>query len=573
KLILLESQYNFVKKFANANMFDIKKGLIIRDKTNAIRILEDMLKKIKNDAIEELKYLINKYKHKMHNDKERANLFEKSSPQYRFLIKKTEVEKHIYKLLTNNFKKLQFLSVEEIHDLGKNLNYELKYFINNNLSSFHYNQKSFNIPDIRFEISENFTFNIESYITSSEQTEKNILKNIRKNKEIIAKTKEKFYKVNDDYKFDVLIKDLKTEINQQKSRIEWRKKLEKNKHDIFLKNNKEMFDLIFKTDEIFEKISKKIQKIGTPMWFLKKWIFPFFKGKNTDFMDFYNEIQKFKNTYNGFSSLFGKFISLLKTLLEEENISRKKIKESYLFMLFIDIFDKSGIPVSNIVSDIEDVSYFNKVKMAFISKFVNKPKLVIVEDDINNKDFIQKNKLIEDMNRIAKSHDSSFLFLTNNKELLNQSFDFCFMIVNNKEIEYGSIKSILTDPINPIVKFNILGKNIPKDAINVSDDNFIFSDEIKINNEHFLISTYNQFKSWTTTKKQDSTNDAKNLVENARDQEKTISVQLENLITPFYNEESIIIDIKKSDIENNEQMIKTSNLIKEFENMHKMAKK
>ncbi|MBZ4203871.1 hypothetical protein, partial [Mycoplasma tauri] len=195
------------------------------------------------------------------------------------------------------------------------------------------------------------------------------------------------------------------------------------------------------------------------------------------------------------------------------------------------------------------------------------------EDDINNKDFIQKNKLIEDMNRIAKSHDSSFLFLTNNKELLNQSFDFCFMIVNNKEIEYGSIKSILTDPINPIVKFNILGKNIPKDAINVSDDNFIFSDEIKINNEHFLISTYNQFKSWTTTKKQDSTNDAKNLVENARDQEKTISVQLENLITPFYNEESIIIDIKKSDIENNEQMIKTSNLIKEFENMHKMAKK
>ncbi|WP_051622808.1 MAG1360 family OppF-related protein [Mycoplasmopsis primatum] len=542
KLALLQEQYNFMKKIKDPTMIDVKKALVIRDKYKGIKILNEILIEIKTNAKEEIKYLIDKYRHLHKNDLLKANNFRKTTPQHQFLIKKSFVERHIYKLIKSSKNKLRFLTSEEIDNMNHNLNVELKLFINNNLSSLNYAQKTFSYKSIIREIEENFDFSLDSYESSSSNREKNIKENIKENLESINEIKDKFFKVKDDFKFERIVMDIQNNITKLQGEIKFNLQSSKREFDTLVSSHKKVIVDFDKITEKFNRVLSRIKQMPTFWNYLKLGILPHHIQKDSNLYIFHKELEEIKQLFLLFAKIFKKF-AFTKTLLFNSGLYTKKIiSDYYLFSSFIEIFNKSSIHIEDLAKPIKKVSYINKAKMAFIGQLVNKPRLVIIEDDISKNDINLKKELIRVIGELSSFKKSSFVFITNDKRLLDEKFfDYSFLFVNNKEVEHGEISQILRSPFNPIVKANLQNLKTPDNSEQTSD--YVFSDEIYIGNNHYLITTLKHFKNWTIDKKQDETVDVKNLVADEREQEKTLSTQIENLESPLMDAETMITDL------------------------------
>lgn len=545
ELSSLEKQYEFMKKIKNPTMINVKKELTLRDNLNGIKILNNLLQQMKNNARENMKYLIYKYRNAYKTDLCRANFFEKVTNQYQFLIKKARLEKYIYKFLRYNKKYMQYLSQQEINDLTTNLDFELKLFINNNLSSISVAHKNFSIAKIDKEINENFDFNIDNYISSSNKNAESVKENIAYNINNIKDIKKKLYKVKDNINFSKTINDLEIKIQRIKNEFEWRQENTKNAFLNTIQKDKRVLPDFKKIMDVNSSISKKMNYLISMSIFKKCKI-----GKKKiqvipELNNSYQIIKTLKLINDSLSNTM-KEIYGLKALILNRQISKKdKIIKYYLFASFIDIFNKSSIPLNNLVKPFEQVPYINKVKMGFISKLVKRPSLVIVEDDILQKDINLKLEIIRVCNELTIMNNIGFVFITDEKKTITPKyFDYVYMFVNNKEVEHGTVEEVMKHPVNPSVRYN-LEKNHLGNMPSIMAEDYVYTEEISVNDDHYVIAPLKYFKRWT--KNSSSSNKIKNLVSNERDQRKTIITKIDKLINPFLDLEALIINYKKND--------------------------
>ncbi|EIN14960.1 Hypothetical protein MAGb_5770 [Mycoplasmopsis agalactiae 14628] len=543
ELTLLQNQYNFMKKLSNPTMIDVKKELIIRDNANGIKILHRLAAELKANANEELRYLCDKYNHMSNIDMLKASKYPKNSLHYQFLMRKSYAEKYIYKSLKSKKSKLLYLDSDEIQKLINKFKTELKIFIDNSIIN-HSSLPKFDKPyKIYQEIEDNFDFNLDFYIELSSNREKDIKKNIANNLKTIKDTKDKFYKVKDNFKFDQIKNDLKNRIEQLSGEIDWRLGIIKNTFNLTTKNSKKFFIDVKKVADKFAKITANMKKIGSVWNYLRLGIVYHSEIKNEQFATFAQNLSNLKKFHLSFASVFNKILALKSILFDKRFFDKKTINSFYLFVHFIDIFEKSSIHISNLVKSADKISYTNKIKLSFISELLSKPRLVIIEDDPSIDDINLKLELIRVIDELSKLNNNSFMFITNDKRVLKSpSFDFAFMIANNKDVEHGSAKEILERPFNPIIKAN-LQNNKSDESFEINDDEFMFSEEIKVGKNHYIVSSFSEYKTWVVSENEGANNQ----------DEETLEFNINELDSAFLDLENIIVDIKRdeSEIQNN----------------------
>ncbi|WP_331838403.1 MAG1360 family OppF-related protein [Mycoplasmopsis agalactiae] len=554
ELTLLQNQYNFMKKLSNPTMIDVKKELIIRDNANGIKILHKLAAELKANANEELRYLCDKYNHMSNIDMLKASKYPKNSLHYQFLIRKAHAEKYIYKSLKSRKSKLLYLDSAEIQKLINKFKTELKIFIDNSIINHSSLPKFDNPYKIYQEIEDNFDFNLDFYIELSSNREKDIKKNIVNNLKIIKDTKDKFYKVKDNFKFDQIKNDLKNRIEQLSGEIDWRLGIIKNTFNLTTKNSKKFFIDVKKVSDKFVKITANMKKIGSVWNYLRLGIVYHSEIKNEQFATFAQNLNNLKKFHLSFANVFNKILALKSILFDKRFFDKKTINSFYLFVHFIDIFEKSSIHISNLVKSADKISYTNKIKLSFISELLSKPRLVIIEDDPSIDDINLKLELIRVIDELSKLNNNSFMFITNDKRVLKSpSFDFAFMIASNKDVEHGSVKEILERPFNPIIKAN-LQNNKSDESFEINDDEFMFSEEIKVGKNHYIVSSFSEYKTWVVSESESA---------NAQD-ENTLELKIDELNSAFLDLENIIVDIKKGEGE-----IQNSSTVKLYEQYKK----
>ncbi|MCE6056135.1 hypothetical protein J7889_00695 [Mycoplasmopsis agalactiae] len=537
ELTLLQNQYNFMKKLSNPTMIDVKKELIIRDNANGIKILHKLAAELKANANEELRYLCDKYNHMSNIDMLKASKYPKNSLHYQFLIRKAHAEKYIYKSLKSKKSKLLYLDSAEIQKLINKFKTELKIFIDNSIINHSSLPKFDNPYKIYQEIEDNFDFNLDFYIELSSNREKDIKKNIANNLKIIKDTKDKFYKVKDNFKFDQIKNDLKNRIEQLSGEINWRLGIIKNTFNLTTKNSKKFFIDVKKVSDKFAKITANIKKIGSVWNYLRLGIVYHTEIKNEQFATFAQNLNNLKKFHLSFANVFNKILALKSILFDKRFFDKKTINSFYLFVHFIDIFEKSSIHISNLVKSADKISYTNKIKLSFISELLSKPRLVIIEDDPSIDDINLKLELVRVIDELSKLNNNSFMFITNDKRVLKSpSFDFAFMIASNKDVEHGSVKEILERPFNPIIKAN-LQNNKSDESFEINDDEFMFSEEIKVGKNHYIVSSFSEYKTWVVSESESA---------NTHDED-TLELKIDELSSAFLDLENIIVDIKQAE--------------------------
>ncbi|UUM25665.1 hypothetical protein NQV05_00720 [Mycoplasmopsis agalactiae] len=537
ELTLLQNQYNFMKKLSNPTMIDVKKELIIRDNANGIKILHKLAAELKANANEELRYLCDKYNHMSNIDMLKASKYPKNSLHYQFLIRKAHAEKYIYKSLKSKKSKLLYLDSAEIQKLINKFKTELKIFIDNSIINHSSLPKFDNPYKIYQEIEDNFDFNLDFYIELSSNREKDIKKNIANNLKIIKDTKDKFYKVKDNFKFDQIKNDLKNRIEQLSGEIDWRLGIIKNTFNLTTKNSKKFFIDVKKVSDKFAKITANMKKIGSVWNYLRLGIVYHSEIKNEQFATFAQNLNNLKKFHLSFANVFNKILALKSILFDKRFFDKKTINSFYLFVHFIDIFEKSSIHISNLVKSADKISYTNKIKLSFISELLSKPRLVIIEDDPSIDDINLKLELIRVIDELSKLNNNSFMFITNDKRVLKSpSFDFAFMIASNKDVEHGSVKEILERPFNPIIKAN-LQNNKSDESFEINDDEFMFSEEIKVGKNHYIVSSFSEYKTWVVSESESA---------NTHDED-TLELKIDELNSAFLDLENIIVNIKQGE--------------------------
>nr|WP_233749980.1 hypothetical protein [Mycoplasmopsis agalactiae] len=387
------------------------------------------------------------------------------------------------------------------------------------------------------EIEDNFDFNLDFYIELSSNREKDIKKNIANNLKIIKDTKDKFFKVKDNFKFDQIKNDLKNRIEQLSGEIDWRLGIIKNTFNLTTKNSKKFFIDVKKVSDKFAKITANIKKIGSVWNYLRLGIVYHSEIKNEQFATFAQNLNNLKRFHLSFANVFNKILALKSILFDKRFFDKKTINSFYLFVHFIDIFEKSSIHISNLVKSADKISYTNKIKLSFISELLSKPRLVIIEDDPSIDDINLKLELIRVIDELSKLNNNSFMFITNDKRILKSpSFDFAFMIASNKDVEHGSVKEILERPFNPIIKAN-LQNNKSDESFEINDDEFMFSEEIKVGKNHYIVSSFSEYKTWVVSESESA---------NTHDED-TLELKIDELSSAFIDLENIIVDIKQSE--------------------------
>lgn len=157
-----------------------------------------------------------------------------------------------------------------------------------------------------------------------------------------------------------------------------------------------------------------------------------------------------------FVNVFNKILVFKFILFDKCFFDKKIINSFYLFVYFIDIFEKLLIYIFNFVKLVDKILYINKIKFLFISELLSKFWLVIIEDDLSIDDINLKLEFVRVIDELLKLNNNSFMFIINDKRVLKLFlFDFVFMIVSNKDVEYGSVKEILERLFNFIIKVNL----------------------------------------------------------------------------------------------------------------------
>lgn len=540
ELSLLQNQFNFIKNIKDPTMLNVKKELIIRDNLEGIKILNNLLVRMKKNSKERMKYLIESFKSYSRINFNKSQRYRISSSQYQFLMKKSLLERYIYKKLSQASKKMKFLTKEQIKELEKSLKHEAKLFINNNLISYNYAQRTFSHSNIMTEIKTNFNFNFENYYIASAKNIEQILKNIEKNNANIKEAKRKHYKVYDNTTFVKSIKDLKVRIAQLNSEINWKINKVRTEYENTIKRDKKVFLDYENTRKIYERTYKNIKKINTRMYFSKVGFSYIDYKNNEDFTKLLETHNRTKRISEAFSKFVNDIASITKFLRGIRKPRKWEIKKFYLIARFIDTFDKSSVQIRDLISPFNEISYVNKVKILFITKLINKPKLIIIEDDMKKKDTTLKLELIRTYNELTNFTKSGFVFITNDSDLVNKKyFDYCFIFMKNREVEHGSVEYLLSKPVNPFVKKHILKQEDTQ--ISSGEEDFVFSEEIKIRDDHFVIVPPNDYKKWTETIK---VADA-DIIFSERDQEKTTSTIINEVLNPFIGNNTLVVDITK----------------------------
>ncbi|WP_027120674.1 MAG1360 family OppF-related protein [Mycoplasmopsis lipofaciens] len=552
KIKYLKEEINVFKKIKHNSRDAILNQFKIRDLKQSNIVLHQILKEINYNSKESLDYLIHFYNKSSEISAKKMTYVEKNSLQYQYIAKQMLLENYVVKFLTRNKKFLSFLDIEFIDEIKTNLDFQIKLFINNNLSSSNILQKNFSIQKVKRIIQNEFYFKLENYKAHSRAKYDQIIDLINQNKEKIEFLKHKKNSYSTLSEYDSFINSLNIKLSNAESEQKWKLNRLKEKYYKNIKNNK--LEKIFSSiNEIIKYINKNNRKISS-----FKFLWKNFKGNKTlenknKILNLADTLHKNSDHFSSLNFMFN-YLDYLKNALFSNNLNIKKVIQDFdiLFNL-IDILGKVSISLNSLIKPFVNITHINKLKINFMSLISRRPKLIVIVDDLELKNKKIKNEFLKIAYDICDSKNITLFFVSSDLELIvKNNFKYMYACNKNGLLEYGLTSAILKKPINSLVQ-NYMNKSSFSNSQETQD--LFFSELFDVENNHFIFATSNYIKNKSVNK-----NNLSSLID-ISNQEKTLEKQIDDLVNPFDKSVAIIADFK---IGKNKLPKTSKNLLKKY---------
>ncbi|VEU60677.1 Methionine import ATP-binding protein MetN 2 [Mycoplasmopsis bovigenitalium] len=543
------SRLKMLKQMSKTSKESLKRKCFIRDMNKDIEFLEKYRSNSEKTTKKHIRNLIFKYTKSSKLDKQKLNIFSTTSYQYWQIYKSISVLKAVKKEMKYSEPKLRHLSLENIADLNTYINSKISLFIYNNLADSSLRDKKIKKMAIDSIINKEFYLDLSQYIELSRSNEEIICDEIRKLKNKVKKEKSKSLNVFGIESYDAEINKLQNQTELESARIDWNLMLQsqelKNKilqSQIINTNAKNIQNVNLSLTNITKNISKKIKSIIDQN-----------QSKNTKPLG--NILEPIRNIYWVYKSIsfVFEYIGFIRELVfNKYDFKNKKITYIDVFLRLSEIIETMSFSSKALIKPLNNISNISKYKMGLLSRLFNDSKILFINDDKQIIDHKLKNEFLRITGDLCKQNKITYCFITSNLELIKQNnFDSIFVFFNNKLIEFGRIKKVLSNPLHPIFKSYMSAQNIDK----FKQDNikeYEFPEIYEMSPGQSIIASYNMFKKLSS-----EGTDGNGLNETI---EKTTIIDLES---SFNYKDTLIVDLDQyntysANLEN------TQNITREF---------
>ncbi|KKB26736.1 hypothetical protein MM26B8_04560 [Mycoplasmopsis meleagridis] len=459
--------------------------LQIRDHLKNLDFLIDSKNKyIKRRNNTYFNYLINWYKSNIANKKYILKKIKRKTSAYLLTYKELAINSHIYKLIQKNRKAFLSFNSVNLRKFKKELDFQSKLFIANNLNSNKFNKLNNFENKINKIIKKQFAINFEQYRNSNYEILNDFNSRINENKNAINKLKKEKI-LTDPYP---LSKNVVYALNEQlkilKSEYDWKNKniaksyYAKLKYNPWLANSIDTFKNSYL--EILNKYKilciKTEEKFGLHS--------PVTKAFTTKY-----------NYYSYFMFFFNLLVKIKNFIILKNKLTNVDVGNFLSFSNLIDILRETDVDIRKILQYNSFVSFKDNLKINLLSILITNPKLIFIVDDFNNSNLKEKIEFLSDMNKLMLKKNRSFVFITHNKNFIdNTMFNNIYLFNKNRLLEYGNINKIINESF---YKFREVEDSQSYFlANNTLLNDYLFTDNFILENEHNAITSASDILNW-----------------------------------------------------------------------------
>ncbi|WP_152996386.1 MAG1360 family OppF-related protein [Mycoplasmopsis meleagridis] len=459
--------------------------LQIRDHLKNLDFLIDSKNKyIKRRNNTYFNYLINWYKSNIANKKYILKKIKRKTSAYLLTYKELAINSHIYKLIQKNRKAFLSFNSVNLKKFKKELDFQSKLFIANNLNSNKFNKLNNFENKINKIIKKQFAINFEQYRNSNYEILNDFNSRINENKNAINKLKKEKI-LTDPYP---LSKNVVYALNEQlkilKSEYDWKNKNIAKSYYAKLKYNPWLANSIdpFKNSylEILNKYKilciKTEEKFGLHS--------PVTKAFTTKY-----------NYYSSFMFFFNLLVKIKNFIILKNKLTNVDVGNFLSFSNLIDILRETDVDIRKILQYNSFVSFKDNLKINLLSILITNPKLIFIVDDFNNSNLKEKIEFLNDINKLMLKENRSFVFITHNKNFIdNTIFNNIYLFNKNRLLEYGNINKIINESF---YKFREVEDSQSYFlANNTLLNDYLFTDNFILENEHNAITSASDILNW-----------------------------------------------------------------------------
>ncbi|WP_416738013.1 MAG1360 family OppF-related protein [Mycoplasmopsis meleagridis] len=459
--------------------------LQIRDHLKNLDFLIDSKNKyIKRRNNTYFNYLINWYKSNIANKKYILKKIKRKTSAYLLTYKELAINSHIYRLIQKNRKAFLSFNSVNLRKFKKELDFQSKLFIANNLNSNKFNKLNNFENKINKIMKKQFAINFEQYRNSNYEILNDFNSRINENKNAINKLKKEKI-LTDPYP---LSKNVVYALNEQlkilKSEYDWKNKniaksyYAKLKYNPWLANSIDTFKNSYL--EILNKYKilciKTEEKFGLHS--------PVTKAFTTKY-----------NYYSSFMFFFNLLVKIKNFIILKNKLTNVDVGNFLSFSNLIDILRETDVDIRKILQYNSFVSFKDNLKINLLSILITNPKLIFIVDDFNNSNLKEKIEFLSDMNKLMLKENRSFVFITHNKNFIdNTMFNNIYLFNKNRLLEYGNINKIIN---KSFYKFREVEDSQSYFlANNTLLNDYLFTDNFILENEHNAITSASDILNW-----------------------------------------------------------------------------
>lgn len=521
-------EYNFLQQNQrNISYNALQNKLYIKNQKESIIIIKNLIKKRQKGILEYFRYLICNYYKKYKNLMNRISDFNSQLFVQQHIYKLAFVNYECYKLIKKNYKKMLSLNEKDVKEMLEQLEFERRLFISNYLNKLDLSSINNAALEIKKIVKEEFIFSLDYYIARSKFNYEYQLKLLNKYKE---KSKNK-YIYKETYQTKNAINNEIHKYNDYFQKYESNEIWKKRKYKTSFRLNKKIHehDFLQTFNQIISIHKAEIKKLKILSSLIENNALNYNKSLLHPIRNLLNKISKYIVFINE-NITFSERAKLLYASLDEYRLFVKNIKFIDTLNVVFEINEKISIKSKDLVKPYHLLPQINKVKLYIASKTISKPKLLVVIDDLeifenDNTDVRQEIWRIVD--NICQLNNSTQLVISKDKNLFNH-FDYAYVCVDDKLIEFGKTSILKTEPIHPWLKQHFLGNNDLNLLTYTKDPEYLYSNMYYISEDHYLFSPNKWLKEWLEISNLDKHN-IDLTIDITETEEIKSSVEIENL--------------------------------------------
>ncbi|WP_036464923.1 MAG1360 family OppF-related protein [Mycoplasmopsis sturni] len=486
-----EIKLKFVNQINKTSINKVYNDIKVRDLNTEIQFYKDYLNGLHDQSTSYVNSIILRIKKEIKTSKKQLKNNKLS------YFDKDKIQQNIFynsKILgcwKKNKKYIRYASIDNIRNLDQSL-YSDKMFFKIN---FHKKLSQLNLLAkslVSLQIKRDFDEKAKKLWEESRQKKISITRRINKNEAAISAMSKNSYKQVITVENNLERQKLQETIKLAEAEVQWILYSENRLYQNVMKTKNNQ---IKKLIEILKVVDKESRSFFN---FFEKYIDEIGIGDIVRKSNPYLYLRSFFTQFQSIE-LFNKFaIMLAEFLIDKNGLSTKMIDYFAACIRFVRALNYLSVNREKLFEPFSNLANLDRVKFKLIKYYLNKTKLIFIEDSNNIISYKVKSDFLRVFKNMANDNEISYVLLTNDLEFIKENFYQVHIMFHNTSIEGGKFDTLSKRPVHPLLK-SILENSVQAYKIPKQNLSYIYNDIIDIDKKenHYIYASFKEFQKWT----------------------------------------------------------------------------